>query len=287
MIYGKLLISGVVMNDKITYNFENEIDDEFSTGFYNGGVERYMNLHRNFEILIVERGEALCFIDGREYRVKEGEAAFISPLQFHSFKTLGDSSLRRVTFCENIVLTLAIAIKQMKAECPIVTPKKEFLSYFLSEMNDLFGTKEVSFKRIMPLSKKIRVKGLLYDIGGCFLSQAKLVPFTNSKNSVIDVIHYISKNYTTDITLRDAASSLGYNHQYLSRELNKTLGVNFSTILNQYRINHAYALLKDTSLPINQIAFESGFKSIRNFNHVCAEMFGKTPRELRIDSDIG
>ncbi len=275
------------MNDKITFCFEDEIDDEFSTGLYSGWVNRYVNLHKNFEILIVERGEALCFIDGSEYRVKAGEAAFISPLQLHSFKTLGDSSLRRVTFCENIVLTLSNAIKQKKAENPVFTPKKEFLSYFLSEMNDLFGTDERSFKRIMPLSKKIKVKGLLYAIGGSFLSQAKLVPFTNSKNSVINVVNYISKNYTADITLRDAASSLGYNHQYLSRELNKALGVNFSTILNQYRINRAYALLKDTSLPINQIAFESGFKSIRNFNHVCAEMFGKSPRELRMDSDIG
>lgn len=274
------------MNNKINFCLENEIDDEFSTGLYSGGVSRYINIHMNFEILIVERGEALCSIDGREYRIKEGEAAFIFPLQLHSFKTLCDSSLRRVSFCENIILTLAIAIKQKKAEDPVFSPKKEFLTYFLSEMNDLFGADEVSFKRIMPLSNKITVKGLLYAIGGSFLSQAKLVPFTNSKNSVIDVVHYISKNYTADITLRDAASSLGYNHQYLSRELNKTLGVNFSTILNQYRINHAYALLKDTTLPINQIAFESGFKSIRNFNHVCAEMFGKTPREVRIDSDV-
>ncbi|MBE6582079.1 MAG: helix-turn-helix domain-containing protein [Ruminococcaceae bacterium] len=275
------------MNNKINFCLESEIDDEFSTGLYSGGVSRYMNTHINFEILIVERGEAICYIDGNEYRIFEGEAVFIFPLQLHSFRTVGDSSLRRVTFCENIILTLAIAIKQKKAEDPVFSPKKEFLTYFLSEMNEMFGADEVSFKRIMPLSNKITVKGLLYAIGGSFLSQAKLVPFTNSKNSVIDVVHYISKNYTADITLRDVASSLGYNHQYLSRELNKTLGISFSTILNQYRMNHAYALLNDTNLPINQIAFECGFKSIRNFNHVCTEIFGKSPREIRINSHIG
>ncbi|MBQ8254349.1 MAG: helix-turn-helix domain-containing protein [Clostridia bacterium] len=274
------------MNDRIVFYFENGIDDEFSTALYSGGVSRYINLHKNFEILIVEHGEALCFIDGSEYRVKEGEAVFISPLQLHGFKTLGDSSLRRVTFSENIVLTLSNAIKQKKAENPVFTPKKEDLSYFLSEMNELFGEGETSIKRIVPSSRRIKIKGLLYIIESSFLSEAKLVPFTNSKNSVIDVVHYISENYTADITLRDAAESLGYNHQYLSRELNKTLGVSFSTILNQYRMNHAYAMLQDTSLPINQIAFESGFKSIRNFNHVCIDMFGKSPREVRIDTDI-
>ncbi len=274
------------MSDKITINFENGIDDDFSTSLYFGGVSRYITLHKNFEILIVERGEALCFIDGSEYRVFEGEAVFISPLQLHSFKIIGDSSLRRITFCENIVLTLSNAIKQKKADNPVFRPKKEDLSYFLSEINELFGTAEVTIKRIEPSARRIKVKGLLYIIESSFLSQAKLVPFTNSKNSVIDVVHFISENYTADVTLRDAASSLGYNHQYLSRELNKVLGVGFSTILNQYRMNHAYALLQDTSLPINQIAFESGFKSIRNFNHVCAEMFGKSPKEVRIDFDI-
>ena len=275
------------MNDKITFYFESEIDNEFSTGVYSGGVSRYINLHKNFEMLIVQRGEAICFIDGSEYRVREGEAAFVSPLQLHSFKTLGDSSLRRSNFCENIGLTRSNAIKQKKAENPVFTPKKEDLSYFISEMNELFGEGEISIKRIVPSSRRIKVKGLLYIIESSFLSQAKLVPFTNSKNSVIDIVHFISENYLSDITLRDAASSLGYNHQYLSRELNKTIGVSFSSILNQYRMNHAYALLQDTSLPINQIAFESGFKSIRNFNHICAEMFGKSPKEVRIDSDIG
>ena len=51
-------------------------------------------------------------------------------------------------------------------------------------------------------------------------------------------------------------------------------------------MNHAYAILQDTSLPINQIAYESGFKSIRNFNQVCHEMFGKSPKEVRKDTDI-
>lgn len=286
MLYGKLLIFGVIMSNNIKFCFENGIDDEFSTGVYSGGVSRYMNTHINFEILIVERGEAICYIDGNEYRIFEGEAVFIFPLQLHSFRTVGDSSLRRVTFCENIILSLAIMIKQKKADNPIFTPKKEFLSHFLSEMNEMFGADEVSFKRIMPPSNKITVKGLLYAIGGSFLSQAKLVPFTNSKNTVIDVVHYISKNYLSDITLRDAASSLGYNHQYLSRELNKTLGISFSNILNQYRINHAYALLKDTSLPVRHIAFESGFKSIRNFNHVCIDMLGRSPTEVRKYTDI-
>ncbi|MBQ7779309.1 MAG: helix-turn-helix domain-containing protein [Clostridia bacterium] len=275
------------MENKLCYYFENGIEIEFSTGAYGEGVTKTINLHNNFEMLIVEKGEMICSLDGTDYRVKAGEAAFISPLQLHGFKVLNDSTVRRVTFSENIVLTLSNAIKQKKAENPIFKPKEDDLDYFLSQIKSLFGTEEYSTNRISPSATRIKVKGLLYIIESSLLSQAKLVPYLNSKNAVIDVVHFISQNYLSDISLRDAAERIGYNHQYLSRELNKTLGVSFSNILNQYRMNHAYALLQDTSLPINQIAFESGFKSIRNFNHVCAEMFGKSPKEVRIDSDIG
>ena len=274
------------MENRITYYFENGIEIEFSTGVYKNAMSRSLNLHNNFEMLIVERGGIICSIDGTDYRVNEGEAVFICPLQIHSFKVLPSSSVRRVTFCENIVLTLSNAIKQKRAENPIFRPKKEDLNYFLSEMTSLFGTKEFGSKRITPSALRIKVKGLLYIIESSFLSEAKLVPYMNSKNAVIDVVHYISQNYLSDISLHDAAERVGYNHQYLSRELNKTLGVSFSTILNQYRMNHAYAFLQDTSLPINQIAYESGFKSIRNFNQVCLEMFGKSPKEVRKDTDI-
>ena len=274
------------MENKIVYYFENGIDTEFSTGVYKKGASRSINLHGNFEMLIVERGEMLCSIDGTDYRVKEGEAAFICPLQIHSFKVQNDSTVRRVTFCENIVLTLSNAIKQKRAENPVFKPKKEDLDYFLAELSSLFGNDEFATKRITPSASRIKVKGLLYIIESSFLSQAKLIPYLNSKNAVIDVVHFISQNYLSDISLQDAAEKIGYNHQYLSRELNKNLGVSFTTILNQYRMNHAYAMLQDTSLSVNQIALESGFRSIRNFNQVCLNMFGKSPKEVRKDTDI-
>ena len=40
-------------------------------------------------------------------------------------------------------------------------------------------------------------------------------------------------------------------------------------------------MLQETSLPITQVAFESGFQSLRSFNHVCISIFGQTPTELR------
>ena len=39
--------------------------------------------------------------------------------------------------------------------------------------------------------------------------------------------------------------------------------------------------LEETDMTISQIAFESGFQSIRSLNAVCLEMYGKSPKLLR------
>ncbi len=270
------------METTTSYEFQSGIESEFSTELHRDIISGYTShLHRNFEILIAEKGSAVCFIDGNEYKLNEGEAVFICPLQLHSFRPSDGGAVRRLTFCENIVLTLSNAIKQKKALHPVFIPEKADCEYFLGEVMRLFGESEFSSQRITPAAKRIKVKGLLYIIESGFLSQATLVPYTESKNAVIDVVRYISQNYRSDISLRDVAKEIGYNYQYLSREFNRTLKVSFKTILNQYRMNHAFVSLQDTDLPISRIAYDSGFKSIRSFNLVCLEIFGKTPTEVR------
>ena len=67
----------------------------------------------------------------------------------------------------------------------------------------------------------------------------------------------------------------------LSRIFNHTFGVNFKTMLNQYRTDYALELLRDSDLSLSAIAFESGFQSIRSFDHVFRESLGRSPKEFR------
>ena len=79
----------------------------------------------------------------------------------------------------------------------------------------------------------------------------------------------------------DVAQKYGYNYQYLSRTFNKTFKTNFKKMLNYYRLEQAIAFLDETDMSISQIAFESGFQSIRSLNAVCLETYGKSPSEVK------
>lgn len=271
------------MEKTLYHQIENTFRSEFSTCVYSGekNESEHPHFHKNFELLIVTEGNCVCTLGNREYHLSKGDIICIFPFQIHSFTPDSASTVRRVTFCEQLILTLAKAVEGMCPEQPIFRVSDEFLSLFLGRLEALFGDDSGFCTRIQPLDARMQMKGFLYIIGGEFLKNADLIPMPSAETVVIAVAEYISENFQRDISLSDVAKEKGYNYQYLSRRFNKVMGMNFKKILNQYRLEYAFAKLRDTDLPISTICFDSGFQSIRAFNQVCKDNFGKAPKELR------
>ena len=57
--------------------------------------------------------------------------------------------------------------------------------------------------------------------------------------------------------------------------------MNFTDYINVYRFNAACAMLTETDMSMTDIAYESGFQSIRSFNSIFKKLSGVTPREYR------
>ena len=47
------------------------------------------------------------------------------------------------------------------------------------------------------------------------------------------------------------------------------------------RVQRAKRLLDDTDLPMTELAAQAGFRSLRRFNAVFAEVYGASPSEIR------
>ena len=51
--------------------------------------------------------------------------------------------------------------------------------------------------------------------------------------------------------------------------------------MNIFRFKRACALLADTELPITQVSYESGFRSVRSFNEIFKRLAGISPSAYR------
>ncbi|WP_439591845.1 DNA-3-methyladenine glycosylase 2 family protein [Microbacterium sp.] len=77
------------------------------------------------------------------------------------------------------------------------------------------------------------------------------------------------------------ARRLGYSPRHLTRLLTTELGAGPLALSRAHRAQTARMLLVGTDMPAADVAFSSGFSSIRQFNDTIREVFGMPPLELR------
>ncbi|MDG9694340.1 DNA-3-methyladenine glycosylase 2 family protein [Streptomyces mutabilis] len=77
------------------------------------------------------------------------------------------------------------------------------------------------------------------------------------------------------------AGRLGYSARQVQRQLTAELGAGPVALARAQRAHTARVLLQTTGLPVTEIAFASGFASVRQFNDTIRAVYAATPSELR------
>lgn len=83
------------------------------------------------------------------------------------------------------------------------------------------------------------------------------------------------------LKLADVANELGVSGNYVSQAINGIGEQSFYDWVNQYRLEHAQRLLKESSLSVTDIAEASGFASQSSFYSHFKQRFAMTPRQYR------
>jgi AraC family transcriptional regulator of adaptative response / DNA-3-methyladenine glycosylase II len=78
-----------------------------------------------------------------------------------------------------------------------------------------------------------------------------------------------------------AANHLGVSSRHLRRVLRSELGVAPMDLVQSRRVALARRLLRDTGVPVTQVALASGFSSVRRFNAAFLERAGRPPSAFR------
>lgn len=103
--------------------------------------------------------------------------------------------------------------------------------------------------------------------------------------SVEKALRWMDHHYhNPDVTLRNIADSSGLSLHHFGRTFKRHMGTSAMSFLKELRIRHGGALLRGTSLRVNEIAFEVGFHDPLHFSRVFHSITGQTPRSFRTDN---
>jgi AraC family transcriptional regulator of adaptative response / DNA-3-methyladenine glycosylase II len=98
---------------------------------------------------------------------------------------------------------------------------------------------------------------------------------------VCRAVHMIIDGALDQRSERELAGALGVSARHLRRLFASNVGTTPDQLARSCRAHFARRLLDDTELSVTEIAFASGFGSVRQLNRTCRELFRATPRELR------
>ena len=94
-------------------------------------------------------------------------------------------------------------------------------------------------------------------------------------------VRLIADGYVDSHGIGGLAARLAVTQRHLHRLLVAELGAGPQALARTARLQTARRLLAETSMPITEVAFASGFSSVRQFNASVRESSGRSPSELR------
>lgn len=229
------------------------------------------HLHRSAELVSVLEGELILSLQSRHEKISAGECALIMPDKIHSYETpISSKSIVHVFSSDNTGAFFS-NVRGTEGETARFTPTNEVFDFYVDTV-----VRRRDYGRYA-------LKGCLYLMLDAYCGQTIFVPNGTKKNSSIieSMFSYISEHFRERITLSDLETTCGYSAHYLSRVFSDAVGINFKRFVNELRLEYARELLNNTTLSVTEIAYKSGFGSIRSFNRAFGEEYHSAPRQSR------
>ncbi len=249
------------------YQRENSQMESFMFKEMSSNLNFPRHIHSSFEFIDVLDGELTIIMreSDCEYVIDKNKAVLIPPYQVHSYRTEDYSKYIIIIFSTDYV---NMFYKMIKDKVP-ASPLFEFTDSKLS-------------LNLLQTDDNIMESSYLYAICAEFYRQQTFTEKPRLNVNLIEkIIEYVDENFTENITLKFIADKYNYSYHYLSNFFNENVGINFKRFINEYRINNACNLLRETDLSVTEIAQQSGYDNLRSFNREFLSIMGYTPSDYK------
>ncbi|WJH36030.1 AraC family transcriptional regulator [Paenibacillus sp. CC-CFT747] len=251
--------------------------------------------HDFIEFSLVLEGQGKEWINGASHEMAPGTLVLLLPYQIHEYRSAGDDKLQM--YVCNFDMTLLTAGPES------AWGLHELLLGRDPAQPSYIGLPEEAFRESVRLWDKlydeynasrawrpIVIRALLMEALAQFVRQGERPPVSRpfrqedprpSAKNIWPVVQYVYEHFLEPLTLTSLSERFHLHPTQVSKQFGAAFGMHFVDFLHELRIRHACSLLLSTTLPISQIAFESGFSSYPTFSRVFLRIKGTTPRLYR------
>lgn len=113
------------------------------------------------------------------------------------------------------------------------------------------------------------------------LSDINILVDKNKNQFIHNVIQYLNQNIAKKITLEELEKRFACNRNQINIEFQKELHTTVMKYFVQMRMQLASVILRDTEIPIQEVALRVGYSDVSYFSRTFKSCHGKTPCEYR------
>ena len=275
--------------------FTNDTTYPFFIQYGSHETDLFMHTHADFsELVIVMNGTAIHKVDNEAYFVKKGDVFVINNNTCHGYENAHDFRICNIMYRSEKLLSTDLDIRKsagfhalfviepylsmersFQSRLKLFLADYEQVSMIISTMLQEYDNKTEGWKTMLD-SHFMMLVVLLSRVYNSMPFDVNLGVINIAKS-----VSYMENNFTSSITIEELAlqSSLSVRHfARIFRETYQTTPGNYILLL---RMNHACNLLKQTTLSISEVAFQSGFNDSNYFSRQFHKNYHMSPKQFR------
>lgn len=240
-----------------------------------------LHWHYNYEICQVVKNKMGFLVNGIYVEAKEGDIVAIRENVVHRFMPLEEEAqVRIMQFSLKVLMEAGIPIKRLKVH--ITTEEMNEISGLSQLIRTLFETIEREGCTLADVTNPFQqcMVCALYCLLVRHFAEEGIVDFTKEQKDFLDIMEYVKEHFEEDIDISILAERLCMYRGRLSTIFTKYAGMSPKEYIYSLRIKKANELMNQGSGVI-EAALQSGFQSVRTFNHIYKKMTGITPKEYK------
>lgn len=246
-----------------------------------------LHWHYEMELSLILEGEGTFFLEGQTFDVKAGDLMIVTPNLMHAIE--GHMVYDTLVFSGSFISTGPEERGYQDVLSPLFSGNWKLTKPI--SPNDA-GYKDI-FTACQNVFKYIHEDNSLADL----MTKSELLRliyflkindhFTRNENQddpsalFRPVLLYIEEHYQEPISTNNLAKLIHVSPSYFHHRFTDTFGISPGNYVRGIRLNQACRLLADPDLPISQIAADTGYTNISNFNRQFKNRTGFTPKEYR------
>ncbi len=150
-----------------------------------------------------------------------------------------------------------------------------------ADVEEIFG---LNYRYLNQVHKHKSIEDLAYWLSQIMVRFTDFVfDFRSVKHadSLFRAVEYIKKHFTERISLEEVAAKVFLSPAYFSKIFKEEMKCNFTAYVNRLRIDQSKSLLRETNIPLVDIAGMVGYEDQSYFTKVFRKITGTSPGKYR------